>query len=71
MGTLFNIMTVFYGKFFGPLLACMICAVSHWRVRAGIMIVAMVAGCLCGTTSTSRSLCTVAMAAAGPRASVQ
>lgn len=45
LGTLFNIMTVFYGIFFGPLLACMICAICSWRVPALIMVAAMLLGC--------------------------
>jgi len=48
MGTLFSIMNLYYGVFLGPMLGCMICTVSRFRVRGGILIAGMFAGCLSG-----------------------
>jgi len=48
MGSLFNIMVVFYGIFLGPLLACMICTLSKLPVQGRALIPAMLLGCLSG-----------------------
>jgi solute:Na+ symporter, SSS family len=48
MGSLFDIVNIFYGIFLGPLLGCMICTVSKMRVKSPAMIVGMFVGCLAG-----------------------
>lgn len=48
MGSLFNIMNVFYGVFLGPLLACMICTLTRLPVQGRVLIPAMFLGCLSG-----------------------
>ncbi len=48
MGTLFDIMNAFYGVFLGPLLGCMICAVTSLPVRGTGIIAGMMLGCLTG-----------------------
>ncbi|MEO6873647.1 MAG: hypothetical protein ABI222_02375, partial [Opitutaceae bacterium] len=46
IGSLFEIMTVLLGIFSGPLLGCMLCAVSRFRIKGSVMIGAMGAGFL-------------------------
>lgn len=46
IGSLFEIMTVLLGVFSGPLLVCMLCAVSRLRIHGSVMIGAMVVGFL-------------------------
>lgn len=48
IGSLFDIMNVLLGVFNGPLLACMLCAVSRLRIRGPVLIGAMGAGFLAG-----------------------
>ena len=78
MGTLFNIMNLYYGIFFGPMLACMVCAVSRWRVNGRVLIGGMIVGCLTGVgigfsplanlwVSLASCLVTLAVTAAGTR----
>jgi Na+/proline symporter len=56
MGSLFDIMNAFYGVFLGPLLGCMFCTVSGFKVRGTLMITGMVAGCLFGVGVAYSSL---------------
>lgn len=48
LGTLFNIMNLYYGIFLGPMMGCMICTVGRRAVNGRVLIVAMFVGCLSG-----------------------
>jgi Na+/proline symporter len=48
LGTVFNMMNLFYGIFLGPMLGCMLCAISSLRIDRRVLIFAMVMGCLAG-----------------------
>lgn len=56
MGSLFNIMNVFYGVFLGPLLACMICTLSKGRVQGRVLVPAMFIGCISGVAVAYSSI---------------
>ena len=45
MGSLFDIVNIFYGIFLGPLLGCMFCTLGRFPVKSSMMIIAMVVGC--------------------------
>jgi SSS family solute:Na+ symporter len=48
LGTLFNIMNLYYGIFLGPMMGCMICTVGRRAVNGRVLIVAMFVGCFSG-----------------------
>jgi Na+/proline symporter len=48
LGTLFNIMNLYYGIFLGPMMGCMICTVGRRAVNGRVLIIAMFVGCFSG-----------------------
>lgn len=48
MGSLFDIVNIFYGIFLGPLLGCMICTLGRFYIKSSMMIMAMGVGCGAG-----------------------
>jgi Na+/proline symporter len=48
LGTIFDIMNIFFGVFLGPLLGGMFCAVSRLRVDGRALIVGLASGCMAG-----------------------
>jgi len=45
MGSLFDIVNIFYGIFLGPLLGCMFCTLGKFYIKSSMMITAMIVGC--------------------------
>lgn len=48
IGSIFDIMNIFFGVFLGPLLGCMLCAVSSLRVKGSAMMAGLGCGCAVG-----------------------
>lgn len=48
LGSIFDIMNIFFGVFLGPLLGCMACAVSGLRLKGFAVMSGLVCGCIAG-----------------------
>jgi len=48
LGSIFDIMNIFFGVFLGPLLGCMVCAVSGLRLKGTAVMAGLVCGCFAG-----------------------
>jgi sodium-coupled monocarboxylate transporter 8/12 len=48
IGSIFDIMNIFFGVFLGPLLGCMFCAVTALRLKGFAMMLGLACGCAAG-----------------------